>query len=115
MEIKHSPQMQSQSQCTVRFNGNGNWNTSQGSYTQQFTYDLPATLTPNKFTRPDNTTYNSVNYIKGYEFIGWGTSATQTTATYTDKQEVKNLKIDTRSSIRFICYLEETNYPHFWI
>ena len=41
---------------TVRFNGNGNWNTSQGSYTQQFTYDLPATLTPNKFTRPDNTT-----------------------------------------------------------
>ena len=77
---------------TVRFNGNGNWNTSQGSYTQQFTYDLPATLTPNKFTRPDNTTYNSVNYIKGYEFIGWGTSATQTTATYTDKQEVKNLK-----------------------
>ena len=76
----------------VRFNGNGNWNTFQGSYTQQFTYDLPATLTPNKFTRPDNTTYNSVNYIKGYEFIGWGTSATQKTATYTDKQTVKNLK-----------------------
>ena len=77
---------------TVRFNGNGNWNTSQGSYTQQFTYDLPATLTPNKFTRPDNTTYNSVNYIKGYEFIGWGTSATQTTATYLDEQTVSNLK-----------------------
>lgn len=77
---------------TVRFNGNGNWNTAQGSYTQQFTYDLPATLTPNKFTRPDNTTYNSVNYIKGYEFIGWGTSATQTTATYTNGQSVSNLK-----------------------
>ena len=77
---------------TVRFNGNGNWNTSQGSYTQQFTYDVSATLTPNKFTRPDNTTYNSLNYMKGYEFIGWGTSATQKTATYTDKQTVKNLK-----------------------
>ena len=77
---------------TVRFNGNGNWNTSQGSYTQQFTYDVSGTLTPNKFTRLDNTTYNSINYIKGYEFIGWGTSATQTTATYTDKQKVKNLK-----------------------
>lgn len=77
---------------TIRFNGNGNWNTSQGSYTQQFTYDLPATLTPNKFTRPDNTTYNSINYIKGYEFIGWGTSATQTTATYTNGQSVSNLK-----------------------
>lgn len=76
----------------VRFNGNGNWNTSQGSYTQQFTYDVSGTLTPNKFTRLDNTTYNSINYIKGYEFIGWGTSATQKTATYTDKQEVKNLK-----------------------
>ena len=76
----------------VRFNGNGNWNTSQGSYTQQFTYDVSAALTPNKFTRPDNTTYNSLNYIKGYEFIGWGTSATQKTATYTDKQTVKNLK-----------------------
>lgn len=77
---------------TVRFNGNKNWNTSEGSYTQQFTYDVSGTLTPNKFTRPDNTTYNSANYIKGYEFIGWGTSPTQTTATYTDKQEVKNLK-----------------------
>ena len=77
---------------TVRFNGNGNWNTSQGSYTQQFTYDVSATLTPNKFTRPDNTMYNSLNYKKGYEFIGWGTSATQKTANYTDKQTVKNLK-----------------------
>ena len=77
---------------TVRFNGNGNWNTSQGSYTQQFTYDVSGTLTANKFTRPDNTTYNSLNYRKGYEFIGWGTSATQKTATYTDKQTVKNLK-----------------------
>ena len=77
---------------TVRFNGNGNWNTSQGSYTQQFTYDVSGTLTPNKFTRPDNTTYNSLNYKRGYEFIGWGTSATQKTATYTDKQTVKNLK-----------------------
>lgn len=77
---------------TVRFNGDGNWNTSQGSYTQQFTYDVSATLTPNKFTRPDNTTYNSLNYRKGYEFIGWGTSATQKTANYTDKQTVKNLK-----------------------
>lgn len=77
---------------TVRFNGNGNWNTSQGSYTQQFTYDVSGTLTANKFTRPNNTTYNSLNYKKGYEFIGWGTSATQKTATYTDKQTVKNLK-----------------------
>lgn len=75
----------------VRFNGNGNWNTSQGSYTQQFTYDVKQKLRPNEFTRPDSTTYNNVFYKKGYEFIGWGTSSTQKTATYTDKQEVKNL------------------------
>ena len=77
---------------TIRFNGNGNWNTSQGSYTQQFTYDVSDALTPNKFTRPDNTTYSNVFYNKGYEFIGWGTSATQTTATYTNGQSVSNLK-----------------------
>ena len=28
----------------VRFNGNGNWNTSEGSYTQQFTYDVSKPL-----------------------------------------------------------------------
>lgn len=76
----------------VRFNGNGNWNTSQGSYTQDIKYDSSTALTANKFTRPDNTTYNSLNYTKGYAFVGWGTSATQKTATYTDKQTVKNLK-----------------------
>lgn len=78
-------------QYTIRFNGNGNWNTSQGSYTQQFTYDVSATLTPNKFTRADATAYNSIYYERGYEFIGWGTSSTQITATYSDKQTVKNL------------------------
>ena len=76
---------------TVRFNGNGHWNTSQVSYTQDYIYDKHTALTPNKFTRPDNTTYNSVNYIKGYEFIGWGKTDNQKTADYTDKQTVVNL------------------------
>ena len=76
---------------TVRFNGNGNWNTSQGSYTQQFTYDVKQKLRPNEFTRPNRTTYNNIYYERGYKFVGWGTSPTQKTATYTDKQEVSNL------------------------
>lgn len=75
----------------VRFNGNGNWNTSQGSYTQTLTYDKHIALTDNKFTRADATTYNSVYYERGYEFIGWGESSTQKTPTYTNKQTVCNL------------------------
>lgn len=77
---------------TVRFNGNDNWNTAQGSYTQQFTYDVKQKLTPNKFTRPNSTTYNNIYYERGYEFIGWGTSPNQKTPTYKNGQEVKNLK-----------------------
>lgn len=76
----------------IRFNGNNNWNVEQGSYTQDYTYGECTALTDNKFTKADATTYNNIYYERGYEFIGWGTSATQTTATYTDKQEVKNLK-----------------------
>lgn len=76
----------------IRFNGNNNWNVEQGSYTQDYTYVECTALTDNKFTRADATTYNNIYYERGYEFIGWGTSATQTTATYTDKQKVKNLK-----------------------
>lgn len=84
---------------TVRFNGNGNWNTSQGSYDQIFTYDVKQKLTPNKFTRPNSTTYNNIYYERGYKFVGWGTSPTQKTATYTDKQEVKNLTASDGASI----------------
>ena len=75
----------------VRFNGNNNWNTSQGSYTQTITYDTHTKLTSNKFTRPDNTVYGGITYKKGYTFLGWGTSPNQTTPTYTDGQIVNNL------------------------
>lgn len=76
---------------TIRFNGNKNWNTAQGSYTQKHTYDAPLALADNKFTRADATTYNNIYYERGYEFIGWGTSPTQKTSTYSNKQTVKNL------------------------
>ena len=82
----------------VRFNGNGNWNTDQGAYTQEITYETPTALEANKFTREDGAEYGGVIYEKGYEFIGWGTSPNQTTPTYTDGQTVLNLT-DTANEI----------------
>lgn len=76
---------------TIVYHGNGNWNTSQGDYTQELTYDKAANLIDTKFSRNDKTTYNNVYYAKGYEFVGWGTSPSQTTPTYTNKQQVNNL------------------------
>lgn len=76
---------------TIVYHGNGNWNTSQGDYTQELTYDTAANLIDTKFSRNDKTTYNNVYYAKGYEFVGWGTSPSQTTPTYTNKQQVNNL------------------------
>lgn len=78
----------------IRFNGNGNWNTSQGSYTQDCAYDKHIELMDTKFTRADATTYNSTYYERGYEFIGWGTSTTQKSPTYLNKQTVYNLTTD---------------------
>ncbi len=60
----------------VRFDANG----GTGSMSNQvFTYDTAKALSVNVFTR------------EGYTFLGWSKSATATTATYTDKQLVKNL------------------------
>ena len=61
---------------TVKFNANGGTGTMSN---QSFTYNTAKALTANSFTRT------------GYTFLGWSTSSTATTATYTDKQSVKNL------------------------
>ena len=61
---------------TVKFNANGGTGTMSN---QSFTYDAAKSLTANSFTRA------------GYTFVGWSKSSTATTATYTDKQSVKNL------------------------
>lgn len=60
----------------VRYNANGGTGTMSNS---SHTYDTAKALTANTFTRT------------GYTFLGWSTSASATTATYTDKQSVKNL------------------------
>ena len=76
----------------IVYKGNGNWNTSQGDYKQEVRFDQELKLLDNKYSRPDNTTYNGVEYSGGYVFIGWGTSGEQNTPTHTDKQSIKNLR-----------------------
>ena len=75
----------------VTYHGNQNWNTSQGDYTQEITYDRHTALTDNKFTRNNNTMYGGVLYKAGYKFMGWGTSPDQKTPTYKDGETVFNL------------------------
>ena len=61
---------------TVKFNKNGGTGTMAN---ETFTYGVAKALTANAFQR--------VNY----RFIGWSTSASATSATYTDGQSVSNL------------------------
>ena len=61
---------------TIKFNKNGGTGTMANL---AMTYDVAKALTANAFQR--------VNY----KFMGWATSASATTATYTDKQSVSNL------------------------
>ncbi len=61
---------------TVSFNANG----GTGSMADQsFAYNVPENLTANSFARGSDT------------FLGWSTSATAETATYTNEQSVSNL------------------------
>ena len=62
----------------VTFNGNGH---TGGSTADQsgFTYDVPASLRANGFTRT------------GYTFVGWNTQSDGSGITYADRESVKNL------------------------
>lgn len=61
---------------TIKYNANGGIGTMSDS---AYTYDAAKALAANTFTR------------NGYKFLGWSTNSAATTATYTDKQSVKNL------------------------
>ena len=61
---------------TVKYNANGGSGSMSNS---SHTYDVEKTLTANAFTR------------SGYTFLGWSTSSSATSATYTNSQSVKNL------------------------
>ena len=61
---------------TVKFNKNGGTGTMAN---ETFTYGVAKALTANAFQRAN------------YKFVGWATSASATTATYSNKQSVSNL------------------------
>ncbi|MBO5102621.1 MAG: InlB B-repeat-containing protein, partial [Clostridia bacterium] len=61
----------------IEYNGNGATNGSMSNSTH--TYDTAKALITNTYTRT------------GYSFLGWSTSSTATTATYTNGQSVNNL------------------------
>ena len=63
---------------TIAFNGNGNTSGSTANITN-IKYTEAKTLTSNGYER------------KGYTFLGWSTSSSATTATYTNKQSVSKL------------------------
>lgn len=64
-------------QFTINYDGNGNTDGQMNPTT--YTYDVQSSLTPNSFIKT------------GYSFIGWSTSSTASTATYTDGQDITNL------------------------
>lgn len=62
---------------TVTYDGNGA--TSGSTASSSHIYDVAKQLTANGYSKT------------GYTFVGWNTSSTATTATYTDKKSVTNL------------------------
>ncbi|MBQ9715763.1 MAG: InlB B-repeat-containing protein [Clostridia bacterium] len=80
---------------SIVFNNNGG---SGSIATMSMTYDVAKALTQNTLTRT------------GYTFKGWSTSSTATTATYTDKQSVKNLTATDNGSVTLYAVWEEHDY-----
>lgn len=88
---------------TVIYDGNGNWNTEQGEYTQELTYGKTETLIPNRFSRNGGSSGSWCEYDlpTGYEFVGWSESADSQTAEYTDMQTAEfNMTEENGGTIR---------------
>lgn len=78
----------------IVYHGNGNWNdeTVGTEKTAEYRYDHPQDLESNPFTRNTGETWGSETQAQGYTFIGWGKTAEQHEADYTDRQNIINLK-----------------------
>lgn len=83
-------------QYYVQFNGNGS--TSGVMYNQSFTYGVSAPLNPNEYAR------------SGYEFKGWATSSTSTTASYPDQGMVSNLSTTAGATVNLYAVWEKISY-----
>ncbi len=85
---------------TVKYNANGGSGTMTNS---SHTYDIEKTLSVNAFTR------------SGYTFLGWSTDPSATSATYTDKQSVKNLTSTNNGSVTLYAVWKEENQETYQI
>ncbi|HJI46488.1 MAG TPA: InlB B-repeat-containing protein [Oscillospiraceae bacterium] len=91
----------------VKFNGNGNTNTTANMTNQQFTYDVYQKLSANKYVNSRTLTYNKNDSAaapatidrnsdtRGLTFKGWtasaeGVATTEPTVKYIDGQNIKN-------------------------
>lgn len=78
----------------VKYNANGGSGSMSNS---THTYNTESKLSPNAFTRP------------GYKFIGWSTSSTATSATYTDQQGVKTLTTTSKGTVNLYAIWQPTS------
>ena len=78
---------------TIKYNGNGA--TSGSMSDSSHTYGVAKALTTNSFSRT------------GYNFLGWSTSSSATTATYTNGQSVSNLTTTSGATVNLYAVWEE--------
>ncbi len=82
---------------TVKYNANG----GSGSLADQsFTYDASQNLRTNN---------NNITRT-GYTFLGWSTSSTATSATYTNGQSVKNLTSTNNGTVNLYAVWQKNSY-----
>lgn len=80
----------------IKYNSNddtlGDWNKTDSYMHGTIRVDQPVSLLPNTFTRTTPIKLsNGISLKGGYKYIGWGTTGTETTPIWTDKQSVINL------------------------
>ena len=83
-------------QYYVQFNGNNS--TSGTMYNQSFTYGEQTALNPNEYSR------------NGYEFKGWATSSTATSANYPDQGLVSNLSPTAGATVTLYAFWQKISY-----
>lgn len=85
---------------TIIFNGNGATGGSMSNMTCN--YDALYNLTANSYTKT------------GYNFLGWSTNSTATTATYSDKQSISNLTAVNGGTVILYAVWEAKSQTFIW-
>ena len=85
---------------TIVFNGNGNTGGSMNNMT--CSYGTSYNLTTNGYTKT------------GYEFLGWSTDSSATTATYTNGQSISNLTSTNGGTVTLYAIWEAKSQTFIW-